>query len=108
LKRARLDNVPALAAHGEIGRGRSRGANGNSKRGTNSASYLVARLKRDHPEIAAMLAAGGFRSVRAAAIAAGLVAAPTALDDLRRMWRRASPEEQAAFLAEATESEDAP
>jgi hypothetical protein len=32
----------------------------------NSAAYLVARLKRDAPEIAERLAAGEFRSARAA------------------------------------------
>jgi len=39
-----------------------------SKRGT-SADYWSARIKRDHPAIAARMAAGEFRSVRAAAIA---------------------------------------
>jgi hypothetical protein len=100
LKRARLDGVPALAAHGEIGPGRSRGANGNSKRGTNSASYLVARLKRDHPEIMAGLKTGAYRSVRAAALAAGIVKPRLAFDDLRQAWAKVSAGEREAFLCE--------
>jgi hypothetical protein len=38
-----------------------------------SAERIVRRLKRDHPEIAAALARGEFKSARAAAIAAGIV-----------------------------------
>jgi len=40
--------------------------------GGNSAAYLAARLRRDHPDIAERLAAGEFKSVRAAARAAGI------------------------------------
>jgi hypothetical protein len=39
----------------------------------NHSEYLAARLKRDRPDIHARLAAGEFRSVRAAAIEAGIV-----------------------------------
>jgi hypothetical protein len=42
-------------------------------RGSNAAAYIVRRLKRDHPEIAAALARGEYRSARAAGIAAGIV-----------------------------------
>src|SRR5438128_9009693 len=38
-----------------------------------STSYLVRRLKRDHPAIAAALARGDYRSARAAALAAGII-----------------------------------
>jgi len=41
--------------------------------GGNSATYLAARLKREHSAIHARLAAGEFRSVRAAAMEAGIV-----------------------------------
>jgi hypothetical protein len=41
-------------------------------RGTSEA-YLLARLRRDHPDLAAKYDAGGFPSVRAAAIEAGIV-----------------------------------
>jgi hypothetical protein len=48
--------------------------------GGNSTVYLVRRLKRDAPEIAERLAAGEFRSARAAARAAGIIK-PTAAAD---------------------------
>jgi len=39
----------------------------------NSADYLTARIKRDHPEIAERMKAGEFSSVRQAALEAGIV-----------------------------------
>jgi hypothetical protein len=66
----------------------------------NRAEYLVRRLKRDAPEIARQLADGTFRSARAAALAAGIINRPTALDRLRQAWRRATPEERRGFLQE--------
>jgi hypothetical protein len=53
---AQPDGVAPLAQHGEIGRGRSRGDVVTSIERGNSAAYLVARLKRDAPEIAERLA----------------------------------------------------
>lgn len=44
--------------------------------GANVRSYLAARIKRDHPDIAERIQAGEFRSIHAAAIAAG-IAKPT-------------------------------
>ena len=43
------------------------------KRGSESADYIKARLRRDHPEIAEQLERGEYRSARAAAIAAGFI-----------------------------------
>ena len=64
---------PALAAHG-INQHTGGGANSTSldqsdnvtlkRRGSTHAAYLAARLQRDHPEVAAELAAGKFGSVR--------------------------------------------
>jgi hypothetical protein len=65
-----------------------------------TAAYLVARLKRDAPEYAQRLANREFRSARAAALAAGIIKPVTPLDDLLRVWKRASEEERAAFLRE--------
>jgi hypothetical protein len=63
-----------VATHAEAGakggRGKKAHANGKSF-GSNSTSYLVRRLKRDHPRIAEALAHGEFQSARAAAKAAG-------------------------------------
>ena len=41
--------------------------------GSSNTYYLAARLKRDHPEIAARVANGEFKSIRAAALEAGIV-----------------------------------
>src|SRR5262245_35370539 len=72
-----------LAAHGEIGGGHGRGVNHTSvQRGSGNRDYLVARLKRDHPDIARRYEAGEFRSARAAAIEAGIVSVPGGLDRL--------------------------
>jgi hypothetical protein len=43
--------VKPLAHPGEIGNGRSRVAIGNSKWGSNSATYLTARIARDRLDI---------------------------------------------------------
>lgn len=66
------------------------------------AAYWRRRIERDHPEIAERLDAGEIPSVRAAAIEAGLIQAPSGLMHLRRAWRNASPEERAAFMTELT------
>lgn len=80
------------------GRGRKTVAIGN-RFGSNSAEYLVRRLKRDYPEIAQALARGEYKSARAAGIAAGIVRIPTAGEQLRRCWVKCSAAERADFLA---------
>jgi hypothetical protein len=52
----------------------NQGYHGNVDQRGQSSEYRIARLKRDAPEIAVALARGEYPSVRAAAIAAGLVA----------------------------------
>jgi hypothetical protein len=68
------------------------------KRGANIA-YFRSRLAREHPAFLARLEAGEFRSVRAAAKAAGLIHERTRLEELARAWQRANAEDRAAFLA---------
>jgi hypothetical protein len=70
------------------------------KRGGDGAQYLLRRLAREKPEILAAYERGDFKSVRAAAIAAGIVTLPTPLDQLRKDWKKASPREQETFRAE--------
>lgn len=65
-----------------------------------SADYLTARLKRDHDEIFQRLAAGEFASVRQAAIAAGIVKVPSVLDQLRKLWAKASDADRRTFIDE--------
>jgi hypothetical protein len=91
-----------LGKHGQYGKGRpkpDRVDNVNSK-GGNQKDYLLARLARDAPEILAAYNRGEYRSVRAAAIAAGIIEPPTPLDRLRTAWKKASTEEQQTFLKE--------
>ena len=60
------------------GRGRKTSVNNTrftDQRGSTNSSYLAARLKRDHPDIAARVANGEFKSIRAAALEAGIVKA---------------------------------
>jgi hypothetical protein len=72
----------------------------NTSAGGTTSRYRIARLKRDHPTIAEALARGEYRSVHAAAKAAGLVRELTPLDYLHRYWRKVSPKERATFLLE--------
>lgn len=65
-----------------------------------SADYLTARLKRDHDAIFQRLAAGEFDSVREAAIAAGIVKVPSVLDQLRKLWAKASDADRRTFMDE--------
>lgn len=59
-------------------------------RGGNASSYLAARIARDAPEVAEQMKAGAFKSVRAAALKAGIVKAPDPVKVARRELRRAS------------------
>ena len=63
--------------------------NSYSKKGGNASSYRIARLKRDYPEVAEGLARGEYRSVYAAAKAAGLVREKTPLETLYTTWPKA-------------------
>ncbi len=69
-------------------------------RGSTNASYLLRRLARDHPDILAGYERGAFKTPTAAARAAGIKVDVSPLTELRRAWKRASPEEREAFLAE--------
>lgn len=85
------------------GRGKKAGVKHTGfSRGSGNTNTIIARLKRDRPDIAARLAAGEFEfrgrpSARAAAKAAGIKVGPTPLQELRRAWKRASPEDRATF-----------
>lgn len=91
---------PALAVHGGDRKSEevNQGNNVTLKTRGNDNTYLAARIKRDAPEIAARVAAGEFKSIRAAAIEAGIVKVATPLDALKRAWGKASAEDQRQFL----------
>ncbi len=67
-----------------------------------SADYLTARIKRDHDAIFRRLAAGDFPSVRQAAIAAGIVKVPSVLDNLRKLWAKATDADRRTFMDEVS------
>jgi hypothetical protein len=69
------------------------------KRGTNQASYLARRLMRDAPGVFARLEAGEFPSVRQAAIAAGIVRVPTAIEKAGQAVARLTAAERLELFA---------
>lgn len=77
---AQAEATEAVAAHGEIGRGRpaaDRVANSHSKPASQLSSdswdRILPRLARDAPEVLDRVKAGEFKSARAAAIEAGII-----------------------------------
>jgi hypothetical protein len=95
-----VDAVPKLAQHG--GKRNEQADNISLPIHGTSAAYLIAKLKRDAPEYAERLAAGEFRSARAAALAAGIIKPTPVLVLLRRAWKHASDDERVTFLREVT------
>ena len=85
----------ALGAHGGK---REKGQGRDSTLSHRDTAYLAARLRRDHPAAEFDEAVRG--SVRQAAIAAGIVKVPTALDRLLKLWAKATPAERKQFLEE--------
>lgn len=67
--------------------------------GTGSA-YLLRRLARLGDDWMDRYEAGEFASVRQAAIIAGIVKVPTALDRLHKLWAKLTPAERKQFLEE--------
>lgn len=74
-----------------------------------SMTYLLRRLKRDAQsesspnheqakEALAKIESGEITSARQAGIHAGIVRVPTVLEQLRRLWSKATPAEQSALL----------
>jgi len=69
----------------------------------NDPDYLTARLKRSHGEIYNRWLAGEYRSVRAAAIDAGIVRELTTVEKIKKLWLKMTPEEKEEFQMWATE-----
>jgi hypothetical protein len=61
---------------------------------------LIFRIRRVAPDVALRMSKGEFRSVRSAAIAAGLVKVRSPLDQLRAAWRKLSDQEKCIFSEE--------
>jgi len=65
-------------------------------RGTGNRDYTIARLDRDHPEIAALVHAKEI-SARAGAIRAGIIILPSPLEQAQKAFRRLTKEDRDAF-----------
>ena len=63
------------------------------QQGGTSATYLLKRLKRDAPEAAEAYIQGEYKSVRAAAIAAGIVKVPTEFERIAKALPKLSRHE---------------
>lgn len=61
--------------------------------------YRQRRLKADHPQLWAEVEAGT-KSTHAAAIAAGIVKVPSVLEQLRKLWAKASDADRRTFMDE--------
>lgn len=98
-------NTKPLAAYGEIGNGRSRVDNIKPTDGGTSTDYLSARIARDRPDILERMKAGDFRSVRQAAIEAGIVKVKSNLEKLRGLWSKLPERDRKRFLDWIAENE---
>lgn len=78
--------------------GEGNSANSTVSRGSTQAAYLAARLRRDHPDAVFDESVRG--SVRQAAIAAGIVKVHGVLDQLRKLWAKATEADRQAFMDE--------
>lgn len=95
--------------HGRVGNGKAHPTAGGTSR-----EYLLSRLKRDaetDPKIAAILQAwqdGEYSSVRAAAIAAGIIKVADRSDmaTLKKVWQRMPKRQRTAFLKWTAESDN--
>jgi hypothetical protein len=103
-EKAKLLSEGRLARDGEIGRGRINRSDNITpigERGT-SASYLAARLARDHPDLSKRTTLPKLHkdhlSIHAAAVEAGITRKPTALENALKAFRKLSAEERRAFL----------
>lgn len=62
------------------------------------AERFTARIARDRPDILEDMKAGKYRSVRAAAIDAGIVKVPTSLEVAKKVFLKLSKDERETFL----------
>jgi hypothetical protein len=70
---------------------------------TGGNDRIKSQIATRRPDIAERMAAGEFASVRQAAIAAGIVKVPSVLDQLRKLWAKASEADRRKFMEEASD-----
>lgn len=98
----RMQESETLSEHGgdrksDAARNQVDNVNLISAKGGNSADYLAARIKRDRPDIAARVEAGEFRSMRAAALEAGIVKPPCPVKAAKRAVEKMDEDQLAEF-----------
>jgi len=79
--------------HPGPGRGHTKKPHEKAKAG-NRSDYLVARIARDRPDILERMKAGEFASVREAARTAGIVKQTSLVQQVLKLWQKATPEER--------------
>lgn len=77
---------------------------GVTNEGGTGKGYLLRRLAAQAPDILNAYERGDHRSVRAAAIAAGIVKKPSDFDKLTKLWNRLDADTQSRFLTWAANS----
>ena len=82
--------------HPGPGRGHTKKPHEKAKAGNRSDS-LIARIARDRPDILARMKAGEFTSVREAAREAGIIKDVLLVEQVVRLWAKATPEERQAI-----------
>jgi hypothetical protein len=82
--------------HPGPGRGHTKKPHEKAKAG-NRSDYLVARMARDRPDILERMKAGAFTSVREAAREAGIIKDVSLVNQVVRLWAKATPEERQAI-----------
>jgi hypothetical protein len=99
-KRRRVQRMAATAKplqpaenHPGPGRGHTKKPHEKAKAG-NRSDYLVARIARDRPDILARMKAGEFTSVREAAREADIIKDVSLVEQILRLWRKATPAER--------------
>jgi hypothetical protein len=96
----RMAEAEPLAEHGgdrKSGAAQDQGDDVTLIERGNSADYLAARIKRDRPDIAERVEAGEFRSMRAAAIEAGIVKVPSNLEKAKKAIAKLTADELQEF-----------
>jgi hypothetical protein len=79
--------------HPGPGRGHTKQPHEKAKAG-NRSDYLVARIARDRPDILERMKAGEFTSVREAAREAGMIKDVSLVNEIVRLWAKATLEER--------------
>ncbi len=92
------ENAQPLKEFGEAGPGRGKRVPGKAPTIKSASNeYWLGRLARDRPDILEEMKQGKFESVKSAVIAAGWLKTPTVVEKMRKLWDKATAEEQAAI-----------